>query len=175
MRRPLVRSLRLGACLLAATVALGSLTACTESDPVGAPRPGIWTAAGEDTVRGNGSVIELRAMKQRWADTRDGRSYQFVASVSCFCPPRNTRPVIVSVRGSQVTSVLDAETREPRPVEGYWTIEALFDRAIAARAGGGRVRVTCSRSGGYPVWAEIGTPENDAGAFYGVSSVMLEE
>lgn len=161
--------------LLAAALAVTSLAACTGSDPVEAVRPGVWTEAGADTVRGNGSVVELRAMRQRWTETRDGRGYQFVASVSCFCPPEYTRPAIVSVRGSAVTSVIDAETREPRQVEGYWTIESLFDRAIAERASGGRVRVTYSRSSGYPVWAEIGTPENDAGAFYGVSSVMLEE
>lgn len=175
MRQSSVRSLRLGASLFAAALALTTLAACNQSDPVGVPRPGIWTAAGEDTVRGSGSVVELRAMERRWAETRDGRGYQFATSVSCFCPQEHTRPVLVSVRGSTVTSVLDAETREARPAGRYWTIESLFDMAIAERTRGGRVRVTYSRTSGYPVWMEIGTPENDAGAYYSVSSVMLEE
>lgn len=160
--------------VLLAALALASSVACHEAEPIGVPRPGIWTTAGIDTVPGNGSVMELRAMKQRWSDARDGRDYAFETSVSCFCPEEYVRPVIVEVSGDAVTRVLDAETGATRPAERYWTIEGLFDRAIAERTGGGRVRVTYARASGYPVWVEIGTPENDAGAWYSVTSVMVK-
>lgn len=161
--------------LLATALSFTSLAACRQSEPVGVPRPGVLFAAGSDTVAGNGSVVELRAMKEKWATARDGRDYQFNTAVSCFCDEARRRPVIVAVRGSAVTSVLDAETNASRPTEQYWTIERLFDMAIEERTHGGRVRVTYSRALGYPVWIEIGTPENDAGSQYVVPSVMLEE
>ena len=160
--------------VLLAALALTSSVACHEAEPIGVPRPGIWTTAGTDTVPGNGSVMELRAMKQRWAAARDGRDYAFETAVSCFCPDEYVRAVIVEVSSDAVTRVRDAETGASRPADRYWTIEGLFDRAIAERAGGGRVRATYARASGYPVWIEIGTPENDAGAQYSVTSVMVE-
>ena len=154
-------------------IAAVTLAACHEAEPIGVPRTGVFAEPGADTVPGSGSLMELRAMKARWAQVRAGEDYAFRTAVSCFCMEERTRPVTIEVSGTGVTSVHEVATGAPRAPEEYWTIEELFERAIRERQQGGRVRVTYARSAGYPVWIEIGTPENDAGSWYSVSSVRL--
>ena len=149
-----------------------TLAACGKHEPTATTLLGLVPAAG-DTVHGSGSEFELVAMRNRWADVRGGRDYSFATSFACFCAGETMTPVRVSVHGTQVVSVREVATGRERSVVGYYTIEELFDRAIAERARDGVVRVTYAKTWGYPVSLTIGTPENDAGVSYGVGEVRF--
>ena len=166
MRRSLVRL---------AILAVLALAACDDTERAIAPLPRIYVTSSGDTVPGNASVLELRAMRAKWENVRAGSDYRMQTRVTCFCGEEYTRPLEIEVHGDAVFSVRDLVSGQLRPTTDSWTIEALFDRAIAERLRGGRVRVTYLRSAGYPVWIEIGTPENDAGATYTVFTVRFAE
>ena len=167
--------MRRTALAIAAIAAIAALTlaACGKDVPTATTLFGLGPAAG-DTVHGTGGGWELLTMREKWSDARAGRDYSFVTSFACFCPQEVTTPVRVTVHGAQVTSVRELVTGKERPAAGYYTIEGLFDRAMAERARDGVVRVTYSRAWGYPVALTVGTPENDAGVSYGVSDVRLQ-
>ena len=146
------------------------LTACGGDEPTGSMVFGILPT-NADTIPGNGSEAELRLMKARWTEARRGRNYSFVTGIGCFCPAYYGASVRVVVIGAQVATVREVDSGGLRPARDYYTIEELFDRAIAFRAGGGPVRVTYDGRAGFPRLLTIGTPENDGGVIYGVRDV----
>ena len=150
-----------------------ALAACREERAVG---PGVFglLPVAADTATGTGSEAELRQMQRRWADVRAGRDYRFTTAYYCFCFNGTATPVQVTVRGSRVVEVREVATGASRSVANYYTLEQLVDWAIAERERGGRVRVRWQLDAGYPVWIEIGTPENDAGVSYDISGVALD-
>ena len=154
--------------LAAATITL--LGACGREDPTGATVFGFLPATA-DSIPGSGSVAELRLMKARWTEARHGRNYSFVTGMGCFCPSYYGALVRVVVIGDRVATVREMDSGGVRPADDYYTIEELFDRAIAFRAGGGPVRATYDGHAGYPLSLTIGTPENDAGVIYAVGDV----
>ena len=154
--------------LAAATISL--LGACGREDPTGATVFGILPATA-DTIAGSGSLAELRLMKARWTEARRGRNYSFVTGIGCFCPAYYGASVRVVVFGDRVATVREIDSGGVRPARDYYTIEELFDRAIAFRADGGPVRATYDGRAGFPLWLTIGTPENDGGVVYAVRDV----
>lgn len=155
----------LGAALLA-------LAACgRDRDPLGPVTP--LTLLPGDSTEVTPSQVELVLAKARWGLERNGRDYSFVTSFYCFCDPSVQVPVRVTVHGTEIVSVREVTSGRGRQAAEYYTIEALFDRAIEARGDGVPVRVTYA-AGGYPAWLTIGTPENDAGVTYSVGEVRLQ-
>lgn len=152
--------------------AILAVAACGSDEPTGTAARGLLPAS--DTIEGGATTSELRLMKARWAAVRDGRDYSFVTSYYCFCYGEVETPVRVTVRGASVASVREVVSGRSRPTDHYYTIEELFDRAIARRAIDRHVRVSYSARWGHPIWLTIGTPENDAGVTYQVGDVALE-
>lgn len=152
--------------------AVVAVAACVRHEPTGVTLLGVGQQ--QDSVEGTGTETELMQMKARWAGVRDGRDYSFVTQYYCFCPGGFATLVRVRVRGTSVASVREVESGASRAVGDYYTIEELYDRAIAERARDGRVRVSYSATTGIPIWLTIGNPEYDAGVTYRVQDVVLE-
>ena len=146
--------------------------ACGKEEPTGAALRGMLPVT--DSIQGAATADELQQMKARWAEVRGGRDYSFVTYYYCFCYGEVDTPVRVTVRGASVASVREVVTARSRPVDDYYTIETLFDRAIARRAIDRHVAVSYSARWGHPLWLTIGTPANDAGVTYRVQDVVLE-
>lgn len=150
---------------LGVSVVVAATIGCTE-----APVPsGLGTkqlTASQDTVPGTGSLAELEERRAAWVAQRID-DYTVELRISCFCGSDRTRPVLVEVRGGTVARVTDLETAKPRAsTDGYPSITALFDMAIAERSRDGHVSVTYDGASGIPVRLEIGTLANDAGTLY---------
>jgi hypothetical protein len=156
------------AVLLAVTLALAT-TACGNHEPTGTTLLGL----GSGSVQVNPSESQLLLARARWTAERNGRDYTFVTAFACFCGANVGVAVRVTVHGTEVVSVREVTSGRSRLATEYYSIEALFDRAIAARASDVPVRVTYA-SGGYPAQMTIGTPENDAGVTYHVEDVRLQ-
>ncbi len=110
---------------------------------------------------------EVARRHRVWEDARP-RAYRYVWSYSCFCVPGDA--VRVEVSGDRVTSVTDPRTGAPAPRPAVlYTVDGLFDAMERAERDGTRVRAEYHPRLGYPVRAEIGTPENDAGTIFLVS------
>lgn len=160
--------MRRSAVLLAVTLVV-AITACAKHEPTGTTVFGLMP----DSTEVRPDETQLLQAKARWAGARNGRDYTFVTSYSCFCPANAGIPVRVTVHGAQVVSVREVTSGRSRAVTEYYTIEALFDRAIEARASDVPVRVTYA-VGAYPGRLTIGTPENDGGTTYHLADVRLQ-
>jgi hypothetical protein len=156
------------AVLLAATLALVT-AACGKHEPTGTAVLGLVS----DSVEVNPSESQLLLAKARWTSERNARDYTFVTAFACFCAANVGTAVRVTVHGTQVVSVHEVTSGRSRLATEYYSIEALFDRAVDARARDESVRVKYA-AGGYPAQLTIGTPENDGGVTYGVSEVRLQ-
>ena len=155
----------LGAALLAIAACGG------RREPLGPTTPLTYLPG--DSTEVTPSENELLLAKARWASERNGRGYAFVTRQHCFCDPGVLVPVRVTVRGTQVVSAREVTSGRSRQAAEYYTIEALFDRAIEARARDVPVRVAYEGRS-YPAWLTIGTLANDAGVAYRVQDVAIE-
>lgn len=81
---------------------------------------------------------DLAAARARWASSA-AASYDIAVTHSCFCDPAYTRPMIVVVDGSKVSSALYADTGERVPqaiAQTVTTVDSLFaniEHALAAK------------------------------------------
>lgn len=99
--------------------------------------------------------------RQLW-DTQGLSSYAYVTRQTCFCG-FSDEPKIVTVVNDQVVTVVEQRTGASVPVEGWSTVEGLFERAESAAAND---RLTESRfhpTLGYPTLLEICCRANDSG------------
>ena len=82
-----------------------------------------------------GLAPSASAARERWSQHRPA-SYQFTMAKGCECLADVTRPVIVTVIGTTVTSRVYADNGVPVPAQfapSFTTIDALFDLLQAAR------------------------------------------
>jgi hypothetical protein len=157
--------------LIAACIAIGGAVACADDSPT-ADLSAQQSLALGDTLTGSGQLSELRQHRAAWL-LRGINDYRFQLQISCFCVAEITRPVVIEVRGGEITKVEDLATGRPvADVSPYPTITKLFDAAIAKRSGGGNVSVAYDRTLGIPVRLEIGTIANDAGTLYFLSNLV---
>ena len=69
---------------------------------------------------------ELETNRALW-DSHHITDYDFVLGRSCFCEPTYGLPGLVSVRMNQVVAAVDVATGQPRNLNEFFTIDALFD------------------------------------------------
>ncbi|MBE9205146.1 hypothetical protein IQ244_01060 [Nostoc sp. LEGE 06077] len=100
-----------------------------------------WIGAkNEPTPNPNDSnSTQLKVNRQLWNQQRLA-NYRFTFSRSCFCLPKATQPVVITVRNGQVASITAVNNNEPVDAElfqQYNTIPKLFgiiDDAITRKA-----------------------------------------
>jgi hypothetical protein len=155
----------------AACLAIAGALACSDDSPTADPNAQMALTLG-DTVSGSGQVSELQKHRAAWLARRID-DYRFQLQISCFCGAEITRPVVIEVRGGEITKVEDLATGKPvADVSAYPTITKLFDVAIDKRSAGGHVSVAYDRTLGIPVRLEVGTVANDAGILYFLSNLV---
>jgi hypothetical protein len=149
---------------LAAAALIGlSLAACdsatTPVDPDSDDRPA--TIAAFEQARGRWSSLGLS-------------DYDYVFSRSCFCAPDFREPVRITVRGGQVAAVTSVATGQPRPTEGYPTVDDLFATLQEALDGDAAlVRVTYDPALAYPTSFYIDRDFHIADEEYAVEATEL--
>ena len=155
--------------LVIAFVSSLAIAACGK-DPAGTHT--VPLGPGPQTV--TPSEMQLMQLKANWTAERNRRDYSFVTSYYCFCSGNTEVPVRVTVHDAEIVSVREVTSGRSRLATEYYTIEALLDRAIEARARDVPVRVPEVAALGYPSWLTIGTPENDGGVTYHIEDVRLK-
>jgi hypothetical protein len=128
--------------ILAALLGL-SLAACGTSDSTG-PTDGRAT---DDRTATRAAFEQARG---RW--TSLGISdYEYAFARSCFCAPDYRAPVRIRVREGRIVEVRSAQTGQPRPSEGYPTVDELFARLQdALDANAQNIQATYDPGRGYP-------------------------
>ena len=120
--------------------------------------------AGGCSVLGIDSDLEAELKDQRRAWLSQGlTNYSYEFQRSCECP--EVRPVIITVRNDDVTSVIVKETGEPvtQYLEGYMTITDLYDYLIeSADSSPHRMSVNFDASLHIPVLVSIDFENNVA-------------
>ncbi len=115
-------------------------------DVLSSPGPGdVLSSPGPDT----GPAADLEAHEARWRASGID-SYELLISFACFCPA--TGAVRVTVAAGQVTSAVPVD-RTLRHVDlSYYplTIDAIYERARATIAGGGKVDLLYDEVTGVP-------------------------
>jgi hypothetical protein len=71
-------------------------------------------------------LAELELNRALW-NSHNISDYDFILGRSCFCDPLFVRPGLVMVRQDAISTVIDAETHEPRRLGDFFTIDAAFD------------------------------------------------
>ena len=114
---------------------------------------------GETPTPQNSNISQqLQRNKQLWARQKIS-NYRFTLRRSCFCLPKATEPVTITLRRGKVTSVVAAsngQATNPEYFEEYNSIPKLFDiiqDAIAKKAH--RISVTYHPTLGYPTQISI--------------------
>lgn len=148
------------------------LAACSH-DPAAVLPGGRHLGVAGDTVVGIGSLVELRAWRAEWVETRAGRDYRYTVRTSCFCPPEMRLPTRVTVSGDRVVSVTREEGEPPAYAPAYTTIEEIYDGAIRARQRGQAVHRAVYHEDGHPATLSFGPWEVDGGVEYRVSDVVF--
>ncbi|GBE90828.1 DUF6174 domain-containing protein [Nostoc cycadae] len=113
----------------------------------------------EQTPNPNDSnSTQLKVNRQLWNQQRL-TNYRFTFSRSCFCVPKATQPVVITVRNGQVASITPVNNNEPVDAElfrQYNSIPKLFgiiDDAIAKKASS--LTVKYDPKFGYPTQINI--------------------
>ena len=117
--------------------------------------------------------VELEMNRALW-DSHHITDYDFVLGRSCFCEPTYGLPGLVSVRMGQIVSVVDVATGQPRNLNEFFTIDALFD-SLQQGLDSDTTEVTAQFDPqlGYPRMARFDVPIlADDDITYGVSSFM---
>lgn len=128
---------------------------------------GCAVAAVPGVEPGSGGVS---AQRGKWEAQRLD-DYRFTVARTCRCTDEARQPAVVEVRGDRVVKVTSVGTgRELDPGLGF-TVDELFDRIAAAERSGSAPAVQYHPRRGYPTRATVGTPENDAGVEYSLSSL----
>ena len=116
------------------------------------------------SVLGIDSDLESQLKDERRAWLSQGLTdYSYEFQRSCFCG--EVRPVIITVRNDEVTSVVIKETGEPvtQYPQGYMTITDLYDYLIeSAERDPHRMSVNFDASRRIPVLASIDFEQNTA-------------
>jgi hypothetical protein len=93
---------------------------------------------------------ELDAAIARWHQSGPA-SYSYISDMSCFCTAAAIRPMIVTVRNGQVTSVVDRRTGGARPLTYRESIDSMLARVrVELRDPAATVEVTYDPVQGYP-------------------------
>ncbi|WP_199332923.1 DUF6174 domain-containing protein [Nostoc sp. FACHB-190] len=101
---------------------------------------------------------QLKVNRQLW-NQQKLNNYRFTFSRSCFCLPKATQPVVITVRNNQVASITPVNNNEPVDTElfqQYNSIPKLFgiiDDAIAKKASS--LNVKYDPQFGYPTQINI--------------------
>lgn len=96
------------------------------------------------------TLAALQQARGRWSSLGIS-DYQYAFQRSCFCAPDFRAPVRIGVRQGEVAEVTSVETGQPRPVEGYPSVDDLFARLQEALdSGAENVEVTYDPGLGYP-------------------------
>ncbi len=126
-------------------------------------------AACSDNPLGAGRITNITEAEARWRQAAL-TSYRFISEVSCFCASVGRVDVTV-VDGAVVQVVRLIDGSEEPPIYRL-SIDSLFAFVKRQqRDDPSHLRVTWDQTLGYPRTVDWGTPENDAGGFFGVSSV----
>ena len=100
-------------------------------------------------------------------------NYRFRSTVSCFCSPEFTAPMLVTVRGGVVTEIVTSATGASQPITYRQTIERMFSVVRSEiRERPERLQVTYDPTLGFPRTLTYGTPENDGGGYISIDSVV---
>lgn len=116
---------------------------------------------------------EFASALARWHRTGLTK-YRFKSTQSCFCTVDYTAAMTVTVRSGLVVSVVDRATGASRPLEFRQPIDSVFAmvrQELIARPS--RLEVEYDPALGYPRRLKYGTPENDAGGFIYLDSVVV--
>ncbi|MBD2439547.1 DUF6174 domain-containing protein [Nostoc sp. FACHB-110] len=101
---------------------------------------------------------QLKVNRQLW-NQQKLKDYSFTFSRSCFCVPKATQPVVITVRNGQVASITAVNNKEPVDAElfqQYNSIPKLFgiiEDAISRKAAS--LQVTYNPKLGYPTQINI--------------------
>jgi Family of unknown function (DUF6174) len=115
-------------------------------------------ACGTTTQPDSGAFVDDRPATRAALQQARGRwnslgisDYQYAFQRSCFCAPDFTAPVRIAVRQGQVAEVTSVQSGQPRPIEGYPTVDDLFARLQEALdSGAENVQATYDPALGYP-------------------------
>jgi hypothetical protein len=152
--------------IVALSIAAAFTGACANSDTTPSGLGTTQLSVSGDTIVGTGELAELQQRRAAWI-ARGIDDYRIQLQIVCFCAGDIRRPVLLEVRGGEVSKVWDMETARPvTALSSYPSVTKLFDLAIAERSGGGYVSVVYDKALGIPTRIEIGTLANDAGTMY---------
>ncbi len=112
---------------------------------------GSATAPDDDFADDRRSTLAaFRSARQKWAGARL-LDYRYTYRKLCFCAPPVRAPVRIRVRGGRVVEVSLVETGTAVPIQGYPSVDALFDLIQAALDGrAAEIRAQYDGRWGYP-------------------------
>ncbi|BAY24662.1 hypothetical protein NIES2100_44570 [Calothrix sp. NIES-2100] len=112
----------------------------------------------QSPVRANSQLNQLNANRRLWKK-QNIRNYRYTLSRSCFCAPKSTGPLRITVRNGRKTSITDATGKpfeQPELFKEYDTVPKLFnliEDAIAKKAS--NLTVQYDPKLGYPTQINI--------------------
>jgi hypothetical protein len=149
--------------ILVSGCAIGSSPAAAPSSPPPSPPAPSPTPVAEATnaPKPTEKLDRIGRNRARW-DEAGIDSYRIALQYGCFCEFGDGRPVDVRVvEGEVVDVVADGKPVRKRQWQGFpMTVEALFDRAEAAKADADEFDVEFDRELGYPTMISVDHDRN---------------
>ena len=134
-----------------------SPTAAPSSSPPSPARPSLTpVATATDAPKPTEKLDRIGRNRVRWEEAGID-SYRITLQYGCFCEFGDGRPVDVQVvDGKVVQAVADGKPIRKRERLGFpMTVEALFDRAEAAKADADKFDFEFDRKLGYPTMISV--------------------